>query len=59
MREATWSLGRTRTDTEGRAMLRVLPVPNVDLGFQGKLGKALTESAPLWPGEEVQELRLR
>lgn len=56
---ASWSLARTRTDAEGRALLRVLSVPSVDLGFVARRGKSVTSSAPLWPGEEVQELRVR
>lgn len=56
---ATWSLGRTRTDAEGRALLRFLSLPSVDLGFEGRVGKSVTSSAPLWAGEEVQELRVR
>lgn len=56
---AAWSLGRTRTDADGRATLRVLSMPSVDVGFVGKLGTSTTSAAPLWPGEELAELRLR
>ena len=59
MQFAAWSLARTRTDAAGRALLRWLSVPIADLGFAGRLGKSVTDPAPLWPGEEVQELRLR